>query len=405
MTAKIRNLQKLLCEGGNVYLQKKPQTNLDTWIFEQGLHGPLIVRFQWSKTCDRKWPKYITIYNLLFEKHRLTGKGAYGEVMIYKNEEQDIVYAVKYTHIDESVIMSLLGRYYCGAIPLRRLYSSGSHVEGGSKYFIMPLMQGTLTRLQEIISKPVFTKTMFCDIVTRLCNIVRVQILCMFEQTNIPYLDLKPDNILYRCNTKSEFEIHVADIGSLHLDDSGEIAATFPPPESADNSGYVGYSPKPNSQIGLQMLSWSLGTLFLSFIGFTPCPYILGHTTLEHKSVDIPQYISKNTVSATNQYYAHNDYVWTAQNKLEVYFGKQIGNLLHPDPTLRTTLTKPLVWSDDGISMHDYQVREQYHLNKLLPPGWTTLRENVDSVCFLNKTTQHVSYVIPYVHTHTSISK
>ena len=364
------------------------QVDMDRRIFSSKTE--LMVTSSSSNNGQNKFPQRLMIFDESLSYVRNIGSGAYGDVALYSNETTSISYVVKRTEVDEQAIVQKFGTGFCNAVPLRRI--SFHEKKTDMKYFIMPVMDGTLNdfRHGHRLSMDLVEHRKF---VTQICNTVKAQLLCMYKHTNVPYMDIKGANVLYR-RIKSILQVHVADIGSLNLDNNNHVTATYPPPESG-KSGYVKIEKGDNH---IPLLSWSIGMLFLSFVGFIDCPF--DGKTRSALYMDLPQKGNNFDRQRFAYYYHSTEYVTYMQKKVELYFGKEIGDLLHPDPSQRTVLSvdKPLTcWQGDMTELSErklqFQEYEKKHLTSLLLPykDWTVhySRSNPDQYYFADKTRTH----------------
>ncbi len=181
-----------------------------------------------------KAPKTITVV----DKHReqkevfkrskdpIIGKGSYGCVVAYQNGNR--VFCAKISSENESSIVKLLSenKTWCQEIRMRDCSLGGSPRQF---LYIMPKMDGSLRD---------FVRNQVVEDVVRWVEAVRQQVVCLLDVTNnIPYMDLKPANVLYRRNRadrKKAADVHIGDLGSLVPDTNRTVAATFPPPEFRD---------------------------------------------------------------------------------------------------------------------------------------------------------------------------
>ena len=323
---------------------------------------------------NSQWPDTLSVHDVAELRFvRVLGTGGFGDVALYS--DTTVSYAVKETDIDESFVSDLLGGDNCGAIPLTRLEVAGGMVpiEGvhycrqtPSHYYLMPAMDGTLEDLIEHLA-PLRTQSpdLFAHVVTTVCNVVRRQIACMFERTGRPYLDLKPSNVLYRCDT-GYVRLHVCDLGSLWTTDNKEYIATYPPPETS-GSGLVPSTSPAKLQ---QYLSWVLGVLYASFVGPPMCPY----TDQPALAFDQEGYVVERRQLP---YYTGQVGPKIAYHKVTAHFGPEIGGLLHLVPSMRTSI---LAGDLDYTcpTAYDWKAHEGVLFATVVPDGWTLVRSRSD---------------------------
>ncbi len=187
--------------------------------------------------------------------------GTNGRIELFRNDELKRDLAVKITLNSESSVVNKLNRSKktCAQIPVREVEGLLLQQEPVYYLYAMPVMEDSLHNwLQPSLGR----KNKHSLVLV--AELIRQQVVCLLEVTGVPYLDLKPDNVLYRQN-KEGMSVHVADLGSLTVvSDPGEIISTYPPPEF--RSGIV---PLPESaEEREKLLSWSVGVLLLLFFDF-----------------------------------------------------------------------------------------------------------------------------------------
>ena len=65
------------------------------------------------------------------------------------------------------------------------------------------------------------------------------------------YLDLKLEQILYHCLGENTFEIYIGDLGSLVMSNYATSIASFPPPDSCNNTQAYGADDLPMGEPAL----------------------------------------------------------------------------------------------------------------------------------------------------------
>lgn len=176
------------------------------------------------------------------------GSGNYGEVVYYYDEENKVELCVKqekqsqlYKGGIEEEISEILIENGCNSIPVKYIKN-----DNGIHYYVMEVGTGDLFKM--------LRKTEFS--VNQLKHIseeIRKQLICLWSNGFV-YTDLKVDNILFKCNSKHNFSIHLADLGSAVINNIGEFISSFKPPEYIFD-GLLRDSNK--------ILCWNLGILML----------------------------------------------------------------------------------------------------------------------------------------------
>ncbi len=181
-----------------------------------------------------------------FHRAEQLGSGSFGVVYKYEHKTGDTLsqvrtLAVKATVLDELVVQNkLFEPQKCGAVPVRRVHAELQ----GCFLFAMPVMDTGVCKLFE--SEGELEKKI------RVVEAVRKQTLCILQETGVPYLDLKPNNILF----DREGSARVADLGSLQLIEKKILPCPYPPPETA----------RLWSHNGSNLLAWSVGMLLLQAV-------------------------------------------------------------------------------------------------------------------------------------------
>ncbi len=193
---------------------------------------------------------------VLYHLKKLLGRGTHGSVYKYECEEYPRSFALKITGEDESLVTRHIRRFRpdgCNQIRLRKVHT---HQQGGSSqtfYFAMPLMDGDLGQLLREFN---LTRQVKFQVLEE----IRQQVVCLLEITGIPYMDLKPENVMYRRLNSGELCVSVSDLGSL-LQLKGQCPkTTFPPP------WYGAACNAAKSRLDKQrLLSWAVGVMVVAF--------------------------------------------------------------------------------------------------------------------------------------------
>lgn len=88
---------------------------------------------------------------------------------------------------------------------------------------LMPVGNGDLVRLCTKLTDPQ---------VDQILTIIENVIMCLADH-GYYYYDLKPQNVIYRCNGGGKMEIYLIDLGSVIPDKNNKLASTYPPPFAA----------------------------------------------------------------------------------------------------------------------------------------------------------------------------
>jgi serine/threonine protein kinase len=176
------------------------------------------------------------------------GAGNYGEVVYYYDEENKVELCIKqekqsqlYEGGIEEEISEILIENGCNSIPVKYVKN-----DMGIHYYIMEVGTGDLFKM---LRNTKFTSNQLKHI----CEEIRKQLICLWSNGFV-YTDLKVDNILFKCNSKNNFSVHLADLGSAVINNIGEFISSFKPPE------YIFEGLKRDSN---KILCWNLGMLML----------------------------------------------------------------------------------------------------------------------------------------------
>lgn len=193
----------------------KPEVNLNNITIETDL----------KKEYTQKYPSqfHLVLYykNIKMIKTKLLGEGSYGKVWKYEaldnNKEISVVLKIPTDDVEEEprILEELLNENICNKsiIPIRTVFDKHRN-----PFIIMQEANASIRALkmdERLIKKIIYqiTKDIEC-----------------FYNNDIFYLDLKTENILYRC-TNDKISIFLGDIGSFTQ--LGQVSlATFMPPEA-----------------------------------------------------------------------------------------------------------------------------------------------------------------------------
>ncbi len=180
--------------------------------------------------------------------NKILSAGTYGKVLLYKNEAKTRAFVIKVSLVDESRVITAAAKGCAHHVKMRELhfsdrldYPTNIYPMTEINWYIMPVLD-TAEKMRFYNRTPGIEEA-----VDRICEAVRVQLVCLLEQTKVPYLDMKLDNVLIR-QVGSTLCVHLGDIGSLvtkRLEFEREnwkgrkiqqrlLSCSFPPPEWAD---------------------------------------------------------------------------------------------------------------------------------------------------------------------------
>lgn len=150
-------------------------------------------------------------------KRKLLGKGTYGEIYeIVMTDPAGTEYSVvekistsSGRELEEMTALRMYPNLLCCSdmVPIR--------VSNGR--ILMPKADGDLGKFK-----------LSSDVAEKYTDLILDQLLCMLDK-GIRYLDLKAENVLYRCTGRDTVEVFLGDVGSVVPNHAHEHAATFPP--------------------------------------------------------------------------------------------------------------------------------------------------------------------------------
>lgn len=248
--------------------------------------------------------KYIDIDRITYHYNKYISRGTYGVVISYKSND-NVYIAVKYGKdcsrglIDDIKIYNILQSSNICRGSYVNSYIYSPHI------VIMKYMNGTLDQL----SKNIIDHMTILRIMHQL--IEAVHCLC---QNNLIYLDIKSENVLYRCEPKNNIDIVLGDIGGIVERNEGGVA-TLPSPDKTITEQYKGHIKNAeNSDV-----IWSLGILFLSLIkGISVKKYHFDSKFLDlskqsqdniKKDLLGAEYILDSNISTSMLRYFHSQYI------------------------------------------------------------------------------------------------
>lgn len=137
----------------------------------------------------------------------LFGKGAAGQIYRFQNDDVHFVWKWFYTENAEQDLQEELNAYKLletmDASTCRVLHE-GRERSGG---IIMQMMDGSMDE---------FMGRMHPDGIVQLCISVAKSLQCLWKKS-IVYTDVKPANILYKCNGNGTFDIVLGDVGDIRV--------------------------------------------------------------------------------------------------------------------------------------------------------------------------------------------
>ena len=121
----------------------------------------------------------------------------------------------------------------------------------------------------------------------RCAELIRLQLLCLYER-DLFYTDFKLQNVMYKvldyaAHRKKSFIVMLGDIGAMGINDDGDMASTYPSPETRriHNKGY-GMIPRAlleaRNNLGIRhLLAWNIGAFFAQVVNIYSAPPIPFH--------------------------------------------------------------------------------------------------------------------------------
>ena len=217
----------------------------------------------------------IWLSKICYHRKNVLGAGGQGVVYRYRQNGRDskklglaVKVALAGTENDRE---DLLARNVyaenadCGTIPLvARAYGTVDQMEKNSDkdrpdlsvYYIMPECDGDLENYLETTDS--FNDYKYYEAIFKIFTDIKQRVLCLAELGHY-YLDLKPEQVLFIKNKKSDLgmDLYLADLGSMVKEDDifpKDLIYTFPYPTSCNKD-------LPPTK---KALDWALGTFALS---------------------------------------------------------------------------------------------------------------------------------------------
>ena len=304
-----------------------------------------IVDLNSVKRYDSKTMLYIDennkqhLYNL--EKTSELSRGSYGVVVLLKSNTTKQTFVAKLFFKDKefyqeynNIMLLKNNNIHCRLV-------DGIHLENMLKYkniLIMNTYDGDLTKLRKTLQPEQYEA--FILEVLHMFN-------CLVEK-GVGYLDIKLQNILYKCVENSEFMMKIGDIGSISILDKEYGTVSTVPFEYKDNPG--------------EALTTEPAMVFLIAVMF------LGLFT-DYRETHI-FYHSKFKYETTTSY-LHKVFLLIYRYKLDTYTFKNGNsyldmflNMLSPDPKDRLSIQEIIEYvSDDPRSNLKYNNTNNIYTN------------------------------------------
>ena len=211
--------------------------------------------------------KAFNLNKYIYSFAKVLGKGAFGLVVQYYNNELKNYIAVKYGDIAaELKVIEQLKTHAdaCSELLIKYIIHESIHDNVIYRCIIMENASGTLA---DLIPATKQNKKLVIDIVYA----IMIAIKCLYN-INLFYTDIKLQNILYYYTNKG-IQIILGDLGSI-IDGNGNPVASIPPPDIKST---------PKEYVKTRLITWGIGILILLFIG-------------------IPNRYLNNSLSYKNQY-------------------------------------------------------------------------------------------------------
>lgn len=196
--------------------------------------------------------KNHTTNNIYTYKSRIAVTGN-SEISLYEDNNKNHI-IVKYTTDQNektmikklqstNTICNIVEAKCIGSIKIEDIYTldnsklkfklnlDNQDINGNIDIIIMPLYDGDLNDLS-----PELLEFQLDDKIELMIKITD-QVHCLFT-AGFCYTDLKFGNILFKCQSKNKFSVHLGDIGGIGICGSNSLS-TFPPFQQKDKRGYV----------------------------------------------------------------------------------------------------------------------------------------------------------------------
>ena len=228
----------------------------------------------YDNTKIKIYRAFKTIDNKIYSFVKVIGKGAFGLVAQYYNDDVKEYFAVKYGDIaaDLKVIeyMKERGNACSGFLVKYQIHKA---LHEGKEYncIIMEHASGTLADLI-----PKINQKLLIDIVYA----IMIAIKCLYD-IKLFYIDIKPQNILYYYTDKG-INIILGDLGGI-IDANGSIVTSIKPPDIMSTK---------TQYVKTRLITWGLGRLILLLLGI-PSRYL--NLSLSYKNPYVVRQIANNT--------------------------------------------------------------------------------------------------------------
>ena len=240
------------------------QNRLDRFLFGKNYNPSFVTISPKGLLCEihienqgQKSDTNPNYYRLQFSKR--LGSGTYGTVLKFVDDKKKVEIAVKFTNEnDEELISEKLSSSNCNILKVKYSRKQGWNPNGLYSRFsyFMELADGDLDEfLYKSISRSKKNPLVILDMV----ETIRKQLVCLYDLDNqYVYTDLKPPNILYKCNEKKKVQFMLGDLGSAVPTDSDMYISSYPP--VGFKSGFIELKTKVQKE---GTLGWQVGILLL----------------------------------------------------------------------------------------------------------------------------------------------
>lgn len=277
----------------------------------------------------------IQVDNFVLSAVKRLGSGTFGEVYLYHDSSQHVFLAIKFTSDDsENLISQALSTSGCNVLRAKPANVPVQNPSGSTK-FIFPLFmeaaEGTLYKYRDQFLKqpylvplsPPDKKVAQTSQYLTIAETLRVQMLCIYDYKNeYVYTDLKPANVLYKCDNAGKLDsvrFFLGDLGSA-LVDQGTYISTYPPYEYMYDTGNIQLR---NTFDKETAMAWELGVIMLFFVA----PDLPEFSLLEY---------DKLHTLTTEAYHV-------LYNAMMSWYGASIALLLHTNPYYRRSIRQSLL--------------------------------------------------------------
>ena len=196
------------------------QQELDSYVFNSFTAPPKYI----DGDIVIYYPKDGKVLQLVLKKEKYIISGKYGKV--YKFSKGLLEYAVKFLKKSDGCEIEAILKMEHQEIKTGKRFNliKSRIVEASRQIIIMPLMDGDIIDLDKINKLEQNFHTVINSVRKQMDNVLNMN--TQSNVTEFAYLDVKPDNVLYRLNENGTYEFVLGDLGSV-VKNNGYFTKTY----------------------------------------------------------------------------------------------------------------------------------------------------------------------------------